>query len=510
MKNVALIILDGWGINPNPNISAIAKAKTVTFNRLQDQYPFATLTTFGEDVGLPEGQMGNSEVGHINIGAGRVVFQELARINKAIREKELLKNPVFIDALAYAAAHTKRIHLLGLISDGGVHSHIDHLIGLCEMFKEYTNIEVYIHAFMDGRDTDPRSGKAFLEQVQETIKYSNIKIATVIGRYYAMDRDKRWERIKLSYDLLVKGIGQPAENIISEIQNCYDSGLTDEFLKPIYNAQLENSEGSLKENDVVLFYNFRTDRPRQLTEALTQKDFPDFNMFKIPLYYVTFANYDQTFQNIHVLFEKDNLENTLGQVISEAGLTQVRIAETEKYPHVTFFFNGGREERFNGEDRIMVPSPKVATYDMKPEMSALEITDQLIDYIIHKHPNFICLNYANTDMVGHTGVFEAAVKAAETVDGCLSKLLKILLENDYLAVIIADHGNSDVMVNPDGSPNTAHTTNPVPVILVGNDISKSTYSVSDGKLADLAPSILQLMGLKPSGSMSGNIIFKPK
>ncbi len=508
MNNLALIILDGWGVNPDPTVSAIAAANTPIVDHLLDIYPNATLTTFGEDVGLPEGQMGNSEVGHTNIGAGRIVYQELARINKAIREKELLSNQVFIDAIQFASKNTKRIHLLGLVSDGGVHSHIDHLVGICDILKSYEkDVEVYIHAFMDGRDTDPKSGKAFLEKVMNNIKNSNIHIATVIGRYYAMDRDKRWERVKLAYDLLVNGKGTESANILNTIQKHYDEGVTDEFLLPIINSALPKGSTLIQEDDVVIFYNFRTDRPRQLTEVLTQSDFHEYDMHKLSLYYVTFANYDQKFKNIQVVFKKDNLKNTLGQVISEAGLTQVRIAETEKYPHVTFFFNGGIEEKFKGEDRIMVPSPKVATYDMKPEMSAVEITNELIEYINALKPNFICLNYANTDMVGHTGVFEAAVKATETVDTCLGRLLKTLLQHDYYAVIIADHGNSDLMINPDGSPNTAHTTNPVPVIFVGNDVNKNNFTVRDGKLGDLAPSILNVMGVAPSEEMTGNIIL---
>ncbi|MGB4839216.1 MAG: 2,3-bisphosphoglycerate-independent phosphoglycerate mutase [Saprospiraceae bacterium] len=508
MNNLALIILDGWGINHDTAVSAIEAADTPVMDGLLDRYPNATLTTFGEEVGLPEGQMGNSEVGHINIGAGRIVYQELARINKAIRDKELLSNQVFIDAVQFAINNTKKIHLLGLVSDGGVHSNIDHLLGLCDILKSYDGeVEVYIHAFMDGRDTDPRSGKAFLERVVNTIENTNIHLATVIGRYYAMDRDKRWERVKLAYDLLVNGKGKASDDLLAEVESSYDEGITDEFLMPMYNKNLSKNEFLIHEDDVVLFYNFRTDRPRQLTEVLTQKDYHEYDMHKLRLYFVTFANYDQTFENIKVIFEKDNLKNTLGQVISEAGMTQVRIAETEKYPHVTFFFNGGIEDKFEGEDRIMVPSPKVATYDMKPEMSAIEITDKLVAYIEDKKPNFICLNYANTDMVGHTGVFSAAVKATETVDSCLGRLFKTLERFDYYSVIIADHGNSDVMVNPDGSPNTAHTTNPVPVIFTGRGVSKQTYKVSDGKLGDLAPSILSIIGLPPSAEMTGNVII---
>jgi 2,3-bisphosphoglycerate-independent phosphoglycerate mutase len=436
-----------------------------------------------------------------------VVYQELARINKAIREKEVLSNQVFIDAIQFASNNTKKIHLLGLVSDGGVHSHIDHLLGLCDILKNYNDIEVYVHAFMDGRDTDPKSGKAYLRQVLEKIENTNIHLATVIGRYYAMDRDKRWERVKLAYDLLVNGKGDASSDILADIQKCYDDGKTDEFLLPMYNENIDNKDFTIHEDDVVLFYNFRTDRPRQLTEVLTQKDFHEYDMHKIRLYYVTFANYDQTFENVQVVFEKDNLNNTLGQVISEAGLTQVRIAETEKYPHVTFFFNGGVEEKFAGEDRIMVPSPKVPTYDLQPEMSAIEITEQLIAYIDEKRPNFICLNYANADMVGHTGVFSAAVKAAEAVDACLGRLLETLNKYDYYAVIIADHGNSDLLVNPDGSPNTAHTTNPVPMIFAGKDVNKTNYLLNDGKLGDLAPSILSIMGINASKEMTGNIII---
>ncbi len=507
MNNLALIILDGWGINPNPKVSAIAAANTPTYDKLLADFPNATLTTFGEDVGLPHGQMGNSEVGHINIGAGRVVYQELARINKAIREKELLSNQTFIDSINYAQQHTKRIHLLGLVSDGGVHSHIDHLIGLCGLLKNYS-VEVYIHAILDGRDTDPKSGKNFIQFVQEVIANSNTKIATVVGRYYAMDRDKRWERVKIAYDLLTKGEGKRSQDILLDIQDSYDKDVTDEFMLPLYNGLLPGDNGCIKEDDVVIFYNFRTDRPRELTDVLTQNDYPLFDMKKLPLYFVTFANYDHTFENIHIVFEKDNLEHTLGQTISEAGLTQVRIAETEKYPHVTFFFNGGREDKFIGEDRIMVPSAKVATYDLKPEMSAIEITDQLIDFIHTKKPNFICLNYANTDMVGHTGVFSAAVKATETVDNCLGRLLSTLSDYNYKSIIIADHGNSDLLINPDGSPNTAHTTNPVPVIFTGNDVNKEKYMVLDGKLGDLAPTILTIMGIVPPTEMTGNIIIK--
>lgn len=508
MNRVALIILDGWGINHNQNVSAIEAANTNVMGRLIQDFPSATLTTFGEEVGLPEGQMGNSEVGHMNIGAGRIVYQELARINKAVREKELLTNPVLLDAVRYAQTHTKKIHLMGLVSDGGVHAHINHLIGLCEMLMNYEDINVNIHAFMDGRDTDPKSGVNYLSRIKKVILETNIRLATVTGRYYAMDRDKRWERIKLAYDVLVNSKGMASVDFITDIQKSYESGVTDEFIKPMFNVNISQEIRSICPDDVVIFFNFRTDRPRQLTEVLTQNDYHEFDMHKLPLYFVTFTNYDQEFRGIHIVFEKENLKNTLGQVISEAGGTQVRIAETEKYPHVTFFFNGGVEKEFPGEARILVASPKVSTYDLQPEMSAVEITDKLIAFVDENKPDFICVNYANADMVGHTGVFAAAVKAVETVDTCLGRLLETLLKYDYKTIIIADHGNSDVMINPDGSPNTAHTTNPVPIIFVGKDVSKDNYAIQNGKLGDVAPSILALMGIKPSPDMTGEVIIK--
>lgn len=507
MNKLALIILDGWGHGKNPETSAIAQAHTPVMDRLYKDYPNAELVTYGEDVGLPEGQMGNSEVGHINIGAGRVVYQELARINKAFRDGEMQTNPVFQKMLENAGAGNKRIHLLGLVSDGGVHSHISHLMDLCRILKNYPEIKVYIHAFLDGRDTDPKSGVNFLKELHSVIDNKQIVLADTIGRYYAMDRDKRWERVKIAYDMLVNGVGNTVNDLLSSLEDSYGNDITDEFVMPAIWSETA-SESRIKENDTVLFFNFRTDRPRQLTEVLTQTDMHEYNMHKLNLQYVTFANYDNRFQGVEVLFEKDNLENTLGETISKAGLTQVRIAETEKYPHVTFFFNGGRETTFEGEERILVPSPKVATYDLKPEMSAIEITDQLIEFVEDRKPDFICLNYANTDMVGHTGVLSAAVKAAETVDSCLGRLLEVLKKLDYYAVIIADHGNSDLMINEDGTPNTAHTTNPVPVILVGNDVSKSQFEVKDGKLGDLAPSILKLMGVDAPKEMTGNLIFR--
>lgn len=507
MNKLALIILDGWGHGQIPEVSAIAQAHTPVMDNLYQKYPNAELTTFGESVGLPDGQMGNSEVGHINIGAGRVVYQELARINKAFREDELSHNPAITGCIDHALKGNKRIHLMGLVSDGGVHSHISHLLGLCALLQKHDQLEVYIHAFLDGRDTDPKSGLKYLSEVEQFISGSNIVITDVVGRYYAMDRDKRWERVKVAYDMLVSGAGKVTENIPLAISDSYASGVTDEFILPLIDRNTAES-GRIKNDDAVIFFNFRTDRPRQITEVLTQKDMHEYNMHKLNLHFVSFTNYDQTFNGLYVVFEKDNLENTLGQVISEAGLTQVRIAETEKYPHVTFFFNGGKETSYPGEDRIMVPSPAVATYDLKPEMSAFEITGKLLNYIDEKNPDFICLNFANTDMVGHTGVFEAAVKAAETVDSCLGKLMDKLLENDYFVLVIADHGNSDMMINPDGTPNTAHTTNPVPVILAGSEVSKLTYSVTDGKLGDVAPTILSLMGLSIPDVMEGRIIAR--
>lgn len=505
-KRVALLILDGWGHGPKPEVSAIAQANTPCMNDLYQNYPNAELVTFGEEVGLPEGQMGNSEVGHLNIGAGRVVYQELARINKAVRERELHANPTLLKALAYAKENNRPVHFIGLVSDGGVHSHISHLLALCDIAQEQGVAQTYVHAFMDGRDCDPKSGLGFIKTLLEHIDNQNVKLASVIGRYYAMDRDKRWERVKLAYDLLVKGEGDKTANVLETIQHCYSENETDEFLKPMVCV---NSDGTpiatIQEGDVVLCFNFRTDRPREITTVLTQQDFPDFGMQKLALYYVTMTNYDDTYQNIHVLFDKDNLNHTLGEVLAAAGKTQVRIAETEKYPHVTFFFSGGREEPFTGERRLMVPSPKVATYDLQPEMSAAGITDAIIKDIEEHEPDFICLNFANTDMVGHTGVFSAAVKAAETVDNCLSRLVPVALAHDYDLIIIADHGNSDYMINDDGTPNTAHTKNPVPIIYVSKNAAGA--HVQNGKLADIAPTILHLLGMALPAEMDGNILI---
>ena len=498
------MILDGWGISENPEISAVAKARTPYIDSLYKTFPNSRLRTDGMNVGLPEGQMGNSEVGHMNLGAGRIVYQDLAKINLAVENKSLSQEPVLEQAFNYAKANNKPIHFLGLLSDGGVHSHINHLKGLLTAAEEYGISEKYVHAFTDGRDVDPFSGRGFLEELEAHLNQTNGKLASVIGRYYAMDRDKRWERVQQAYDLIVHGKGLKTMSAIDAIQKSYEEGVTDEFIKPII---LTNESGSpvatIKDDEVVIFFNFRTDRGRQLTQALSQEDFPQYGMKKLPLYYVTLTRYDDQFQNINVVYRKENLRATLGEVLEYQGKTQIRIAETEKYPHVTFFFSGGREEPFRGESRIMVSSPKVATYDLKPEMSAYEIRDKILPEIEDNSADFICLNFANPDMVGHTGVFEAAVKACETVDECAGAIIDSAIENDYSVLVIADHGNSETMLNPDGSPNTAHTTNPVPFILVDKDIR----SVKDGILGDIAPTILKLMGITKPDLMTQNPLF---
>jgi 2,3-bisphosphoglycerate-independent phosphoglycerate mutase len=501
-----LVILDGWGKGQKPSSDAIAQADTPVMDELLKSCPNSELITFGEEVGLPEGQMGNSEVGHLNIGAGRVVYQELARINKSIRNGELQRHPVLLEAFQYAKTNNKAVHFIGLLSDGGVHSHTSHLRALCDATQQQGLDRVFVHAFMDGRDTDPKSGLNYLKNLTQSIDNQRVRLASIIGRYYVMDRDKRWERVKLAYDLLVHGIGEKTRNPMGEVQQSYEAGVTDEFLKPIVCVDEDDQPiTTIQEDDVVICFNFRTDRPREITTVLTQKDMPDFGMVKRKLYYVTMTRYDESFQNIHVIFEKDNLNNTLGEVLANAGLTQVRIAETEKYPHVTFFFSGGREAPFDGERRLMVPSPKVATYDLQPEMSAFEITDTIIADIESHQPNFICLNYANSDMVGHTGDFKAAMRAAETVDDCLGRLLDCGKKYGYDAIIIADHGNSDYMVNEDGTPNTAHTMNPVPCVYVGGAGSK----IANGKLADIAPTILGLLGIDLPSEMDGeNLLSK--
>jgi len=505
-RKAALIILDGWGHGLDPNVSAIAQADTPFVDNLYHQYPNAELVTFGEEVGLPEGQMGNSEVGHLNIGAGRVVYQELARINKEIKDNTLRENEVLKEGIEEAKRTTKRIHLLGLLSDGGVHSHINHLLALCDILKE-EDVEVFIHAFLDGRDTDPKGGIGYLTTVQNHIEESNAKIATVIGRYYAMDRDNRWERVQKAYHLLVNGRGEMCTDILSAVSAQYEAGITDEFMEALQNTEDGKAIGNIKDGDTVIFYNYRTDRPRELTKVLTQEHNHEYNMHTLNLNYLTMTNYDASFKGLHVIFEKDNLVNTLGEVVEMNGLKQVRIAETEKYPHVTFFFSGGREEPFENESRIMVASPSVATYDLQPEMSAGEVTDKLIANIKNETPDFICLNYANTDMVGHTGVFEAGKIAANFVDGCLSRLVPVMLDHAYSIIIIADHGNSDIMINPDGSPHTAHTTNLVPVFFLTKDEELKNLKMKNGKLADVAPTLLEVMKVEKPEEMDGEVLL---
>ena len=498
------MILDGWGITQNPEVSAIAQANTPFMDSLPSKFPNATLRTDGMNVGLPEGQMGNSEVGHMNLGAGRIVYQDLVKINMAAEKETLIEEPALEEAFSYAQKHNKPIHFMGLVSDGGVHSHVNHLKGLLKAADKFGIEKKYVHAFTDGRDVDPKSGKGFIENLLPYLKETNAELASVIGRYYAMDRDKRWERVKEAYDLIVKGVGKKTQDPVHAIEESYEEGVTDEFIKPIV---LTNDDGEpvarLEEKDVVIFFNFRTDRGRQLTQVLSQDDFPEYDMKKLTLYYVTMTKYDDSFQNVNVIFKKDNIKATLGEVLEYQGKKQIRIAETEKYPHVTFFFSGGREEVFKGESRIMCNSPKVATYDLQPEMSANEIVEKIVPEIEKESADFICLNFANPDMVGHTGVFEAAVKACETVDGSAKKVAETAYDNGYSVIIIADHGNSETMKNPDGSPNTAHTTNPVPIILMDKDIKK----IKDGKLGNIAPTVLKLMGIKQPDLMTEDPLF---
>ncbi|WP_297336668.1 2,3-bisphosphoglycerate-independent phosphoglycerate mutase [Algoriphagus sp.] len=504
-KKVLLMILDGWGIATNPAVSAIDKAKTPFVDSLFSKYPHSRLEASGLAVGLPEGQMGNSEVGHMNIGAGRVVYQDLVKINQAVKNGELNEHPVLMDAFAKAKQNKKKVHFIGLVSDGGVHAHISHLKGLCDAAKFHGLENVFIHAFMDGRDTDPKGGVHYIQDLEDHLKTSVGQIASVVGRYYAMDRDNRWERVKLAYDALVNGEGEKSKNLLAAIRKSYDNHVTDEFIRPIIHVGADNKPlATIQEEDLVICFNFRTDRGREITQVLTQRDFEDYNMKKLALDYITFTNYDETFKGVKVLFEKDNLNNTLGEVLERAKKKQIRIAETEKYPHVTFFFSGGREREFEGETRILCPSPKVATYDLKPEMSAFEIAVKINAELKKRSADFICLNFANADMVGHTGDFDAAVKACEAVDKCAENVITTALENDYTVIVIADHGNSDMMINEDGTPNTAHTTNLVPCILVDK---RDQLKVKDGKLGDLAPTILSLMGLDIPEEMTGEILL---
>lgn len=488
------MILDGWGHSPDPKVSAIDNANTPFIDSLYKTFPNAELRTDGLHVGLPEGQMGNSEVGHMNLGAGRIVYQDLAKINLAVQNHTLKNEKPLIDAFNYAKANNKNVHFLGLVSDGGVHSHTSHLRGLIEAAEDNGVKNTFVHAFTDGRDVDPKSGKKYIQDLQEFLANTNAKLASVVGRYYAMDRDKRWERIKFAYDLIVNGIGEKSQNLVASIQQSYDNDVTDEFIKPLF---AENGQ-TIQEDDVVIFFNFRTDRGRELTEALSQQDFHEQNMHKLPLYYVTLTNYDDTYENVHVIYDKDNITETLGEIVSKAGKKQIRIAETEKYPHVTFFFSGGREEPFEGESRILKNSPKVATYDLQPEMSAFELKDALVPELQKGEVDFVCLNFANGDMVGHTGSMPAAIKACEAVDVCVKEIIETALAKNYTTIVIADHGNCETMINPDGSPNTAHTTNPVPVILVDND----KINIQSGVLGDIAPTILDLMGIAQPDAMT--------
>lgn len=499
-QKVILMILDGWGLAPNPEVSAVDLAQTPNMDAWLDKYPHASLLTHGENVGLPNGQMGNSEVGHMNLGAGRIVYQDLVKISKAIEDKSVEKNPVLVDALTYAQNQGKNLHFLGLLSDGGVHAHIDHLEGLLEMTAQFDVPQVFVHGFTDGRDVDPKSSVNYLRRLSQKLDQTQAKLASITGRYYAMDRDKRWERVKKAYDALVHAKGTPTHNMIDSIEVSYAAGVTDEFIEPLIAVDSnEQPLGKIAQGDVVIFFNYRTDRGRQLTDALSQRAFPEQEMIPLDLHYVTLTNYDKTFNNIKVVFEKDNLEDTLGETLSKADKTQIRIAETEKYPHVTFFFNGGREEPFKGEERIMCPSPKVATYDLQPEMSAFDVRDAIIPKISEEKPDFICLNFANPDMVGHTGDLQSAIKACETVDQCAGDIIDAAIENQYKIIIIADHGNCETMVNADGSPNTAHTVNPVPLILV--DINNAP--IVDGILGDIAPTILKLMAVEIPTAMTG-------
>ena len=492
-KKVILMILDGWGKSPDPKVSAIDNAHTPFIDSLYIKYPNAQLRTDGLNVGLPEGQMGNSEVGHMNLGAGRIVYQDLAKLNLAVTNHTMSQEKPLMDALNYAKENNKSIHFLGLLSDGGVHSHTSHLRGLIDVAQANGNQKMFVHAFTDGRDVDPKSGMNYIADLDHYLQNTNAKLASVIGRYYAMDRDKRWERVKLAYNLLVNGFGTKSTNAYQSVVASYAHNVTDEFIEPICMVD-ENLEpiATIKDDDVVIFFNFRTDRGRELTEVLSQIDLHEFNMHKLNLYFVTMTNYDETYQNVHVIYDKDNVTETLGEVLEKSNKKQIRIAETEKYPHVTFFFSCGREAPFIGETRILKNSPKVATYDLQPEMSAFELKDALIPELNKGEVDFVCLNFANGDMVGHTGIMEAAIKACEVVDVCVKEIVEAALENNYTTIIIADHGNCETMINPDGTPNTAHTTNPVPIILVDKDLKH----IQNGVLGDIAPTILELMGIQ--------------
>ena len=506
-NKVLLMILDGWGIGNHSKGDVVWSAHPVYLNGLAEHYPHAQLRTDGENVGLPDGQMGNSEVGHLNIGAGRVVYQDLVKINRAIRDNSIMENPEIKAAFTYAREKGVRVHFMGLVSDGGVHSSLDHLFKLCDIAQEYGIHDAFVHCFMDGRDTDPMSGKGFIEQLQRHIYGTNVKIASIIGRYYAMDRDKRWERIKVAYDQLVNGVGEKSTDLVATVRKSYDNGITDEFIKPIVAVDdHDEAIGTLQEGDMVIFFNFRNDRAKELTIVLTQEDMPDAGMHTLPLYYCTMTPYDAKFKGVHILFDKENVKNTIGEYVASLGLTQLRIAETEKYAHVTFFLNGGREDKFVNEERILIPSPKVDTYDQKPEMSAYEVKDALVGALNTGRFDFIALNFANGDIVGHTGVYDAIVKAVKAVDQCAGEVIEAAKKNGYEVVVIADHGNADNAINPDGTPNTAHSLNPVPIIVVSDRVA----SVRNGVLADVAPTVLALMGLPQPAEMTGQslVTFK--
>lgn len=504
-KKALLMILDGWGIGHHDKADVIFNTPTPYLDYLNATYPHSQLMASGENVGLPDGQMGNSEVGHLNIGAGRVVYQDLVKINKACRDNSILNNPEIVSAFSYAKENGKSVHFMGLCSDGGVHSSLDHLYKLCEISEKYGIDNTFVHCFMDGRDTDPKSGKGFIEDLQAHCGKTKGKIASIIGRYYAMDRDKRWNRVKEAYDLLVSGIGKKASDMVRAVEESYAEGITDEFIKPIVNAGVD---GRIKDGDVVIFFNFRNDRAKELTIVLTQQDMPEEGMHTIPgLQYYCMTPYDASFKGVHILFDKENVDNTLGEYLSKLGKKQLHIAETEKYAHVTFFFNGGREAPYDGEDRILIPSPKVATYDLKPEMSAYEVKDALVAEINKNVYDFIVVNYANGDMVGHTGVYEAIEKAVVAVDACVKDTVEAAKANDYEVILIADHGNADHAVNDDGTPNTAHSLNPVPFIYVTRN---ADAKVENGILADVAPSILHIMGLDQPAEMTGKNLISDK
>ena len=506
-QKVLLMILDGWGIGDRSKSDVIYSMNPEYINAMTERYPHATLKTDGENVGLPEGQMGNSEVGHLNIGAGRVVYQDLVKINRACRDNSILENEEIVKAFEYAKANGANVHFMGLVSDGGVHSSLDHLFKLCDISKHYGIDNTFVHCFMDGRDTDPRSGKGFIAALEEHMAKSTGKIASIIGRYYAMDRDKRWERVKMAYDQLVNGVGEKATDMVAAMQKSYDEDITDEFVKPIVNVDAEgNAIGTIKPNDVVIFFNYRNDRAKELTIVLTQQDMPEEGMHTMPLYYCCMTPYDAKFEGLHILFDKDNVPNTIGEYIANQGLKQLRIAETEKYAHVTFFLNGGREDKFAEEERILVASPKVATYDLQPEMSAYEVKDKLVEALGEQKYDFICLNFANGDMVGHTGIYEAIEKAVKTIDECVKDVVEAAKSNGYEVVQIADHGNADNALNADGTPNTAHSLNPVPIVVVSDRVAK----VKDGILADVAPTVLDLMGLAKPAEMTGESLVEFK